>query len=796
MGLVDDLRESARALDGAANALAYSLRPATRLPNAQPAAVDTFREAEAFCITCRAVMDEAACILPLLDDAADCVGRAPGLVYGGGRVCNGFDSLVVVLLTLFQSATSAVLEVAGNQRRWLVSPMQAKACFEKMASHHGQLRALYGIVHLAAKIITHSDMSKTLFVDVHGKGAHPELEPARWRAAIKMDDFYGRYFGFHYAPEMRNVLRVVNIARGSVDRAHTDIDDTASPLVKNMTMLGWGWVYSNMVLMSNLGLPIDGVSQIGADTGNTRASVEAVRRYMNLVEEPLVAGVTGLASADIAINRVFQIPVPAQANLAGNRSPTESASDSSVPQAVQAILDCVTWPVQARLMSYKSRPLDLPSKAVPPQAESISPSPQAPASTYDVQSPAILVAVNSGKDGPGVVGVPAVKNVLAPAGFRDSLRMADDSADRGLSKSDQKGLSGQAMEPMSSSGQPTARPMSPRLQPYRGSEPAPAPTFANALADVADSSYLASTIKSELIKLQSNVSTFLGIEEATPASALVIHFHGGGFVSQSSSSHGVYLREWCADVPDAVVLSIDYRLAPESRFPVALNECVYAYHWALKNAERLGTRAERVVFAGDSAGGNLAIAAALKAIDAGMRRPDGICVAYPALYVKVAWSPSRLLSFFDPLLPLSIMELCLQSYLPLEGSVDGEDADENPYLSPVVASAEQLKSLPPVTMVCGSLDPLLDDAVLFAHRLRAVGRQDDVLRIFESMPHGFLNMIQVNMNARTAMFFMAFHIAKRLNVPLRKGSRAAATDFEEPNSIAVGLGRTEVLDDT
>lgn len=82
-----------------------------------------------------------------------------------------------------------------------------------------------------------------------------------------------------------------------------------------------------------------------------------------------------------------------------------------------------------------------------------------------------------------------------------------------------------------------------------------------------------------------------------PATGLLFHCHGGGFVAQSSKSHEIYLREWAVAL-NIPILSIDYSLAPEAPFPRALEEVFYAYCWALKNCKLLGTTAEKVIFAG------------------------------------------------------------------------------------------------------------------------------------------------------------------------------------------------------
>jgi hormone-sensitive lipase len=132
-------------------------------------------------------------------------------------------------------------------------------------------------------------------------------------------------------------------------------------------------------------------------------------------------------------------------------------------------------------------------------------------------------------------------------------------------------------------------------------------------------------------------------EQKFPKSkALLFHVHGGGFVSQSSKSHLVYLQEW-ADYLNVPIFSIDYSLAPESPYPRALNEIFYAYCWALKNCELLGSTCDRIVMAGDSAGANLCLATTLKCIDKKIRKPDGIFIAYCPVVVGFDPSPSRLL---------------------------------------------------------------------------------------------------------------------------------------------------------
>ncbi|XP_056254971.1 lipase, hormone-sensitive a [Seriola aureovittata] len=142
---------------------------------------------------------------------------------------------------------------------------------------------------------------------------------------------------------------------------------------------------------------------------------------------------------------------------------------------------------------------------------------------------------------------------------------------------------------------------------------------------------------------------------------LLIHFHGGGFVAQTSRSHENYIRSWSKEL-NVPVLSVDYSLSPEAPFPRALEECFYAYCWALNHCHLLGSTAERVCLAGDSAGGNLCITVSMKAMSSGIRVPDGIMAAYPATLLTTDASPSRLLTLIDPMLPLGVLAKCINAY--------------------------------------------------------------------------------------------------------------------------------------
>ncbi|KAK2497987.1 hypothetical protein MC885_001055 [Smutsia gigantea] len=192
-------------------------------------------------------------------------------------------------------------------------------------------------------------------------------------------------------------------------------------------------------------------------------------------------------------------------------------------------------------------------------------------------------------------------------------------------------------------------------------------------------------------------------QQAPRSRSLVVHIHGGGFVAQTSRSHEPYLKSWAQEL-GVPILSIDYSLAPEAPFPRALEECFYAYCWAVKHCAFLGphmppvraqcpwprarapvpgmtkppskpgSTGERICLAGDSAGGNLCFTVSLRAAAYGVRVPDGIMAAYPATMLQSTASPSRLLSLMDPLLPLSVLSKCVSAYA---GGETEDNSDSN-----------------------------------------------------------------------------------------------------------------------
>ena len=193
----------------------------------------------------------------------------------------------------------------------------------------------------------------------------------------------------------------------------------------------------------------------------------------------------------------------------------------------------------------------------------------------------------------------------------------------------------------------------------------------------------------------------------------------------------MYTRQW-ANNTGLPVFSIDYRLAPESPFPAALNDCWQVYYWLFLHAEEyLGIKAKRIYLAGESAGGNLIMGICSLAIEKGFYVPDLLLMAYPSLVItRRMFSPSLLLSIDDRMLPASFLALCIDSYDP-----DGY-GDEEFLLSPALTPDHVLSHFPPTRIHLAGNDPLRDES--YRLMLRMLRLQLDVhMCEFVHFPHAF-----------------------------------------------------------
>ena len=215
---------------------------------------------------------------------------------------------------------------------------------------------------------------------------------------------------------------------------------------------------------------------------------------------------------------------------------------------------------------------------------------------------------------------------------------------------------------------------------------------------------------------------------------LIIHIHGGGFISMSSNSHQIYTRIWTRDTKIPVI-SIDYRLSPEYAYPCALDDWWQVYLWIINwSAEQLNINPKTIILVGDSAGGNIAASLTTLAIQHKVKIPDMLILPYPAMTLsKESMVPSIFYSLTDPILNLNFLNMWFDWYLK-----EDHDAVNDNLISPIKTPEEILKQFPPIRMMVGTMDPLRDIAYLFLQKWVDVGVDVKLLE-FAHLPHGFLN---------------------------------------------------------
>lgn len=209
---------------------------------------------------------------------------------------------------------------------------------------------------------------------------------------------------------------------------------------------------------------------------------------------------------------------------------------------------------------------------------------------------------------------------------------------------------------------------------------------------------------------------------------LLVFLHGGGWVIGSPSTHARLCAE-LAQGTSVVVLSVDYRLAPENPAPASLDDCVAAIRWAAANAAEIGVDATRFAVGGDSAGANLSAAAALRLRDEGGPMPSFLLLIYGAFTGNLDL-PSVMENAEGKILTRRAMQWFYEHYMSGGASYD------DPYISPIKGD---LHGMPPARLIVGTLDPLLDDSKLFAAKLEEAGVRAR-LSIYQDMPHVFMQL--------------------------------------------------------
>lgn len=223
-------------------------------------------------------------------------------------------------------------------------------------------------------------------------------------------------------------------------------------------------------------------------------------------------------------------------------------------------------------------------------------------------------------------------------------------------------------------------------------------------------------------------------------SPALVFFHGGGWVIGDLDSHDVVCRQLAVEGA-LIVISIDYRLAPEHKFPAAAEDAVAATQWVAGNARELGIDASRLSIGGDSAGGNLTAVVALAARDAGGPALAGQVLIYPATDFAMTHG-----SHSEPetsvLLTHSVIRWFRDHYL--NSAADIHDWRASP------ARAQNLAGLPPAYVLTAGADPLRDEGDEYADRLRQAG-VPVTTKHYPGQFHGFFTMGKLLAKANVAV---------------------------------------------
>jgi acetyl esterase len=220
----------------------------------------------------------------------------------------------------------------------------------------------------------------------------------------------------------------------------------------------------------------------------------------------------------------------------------------------------------------------------------------------------------------------------------------------------------------------------------------------------------------------------------------LIFFHGGGWVIGDLDTHDVACRK-LADDGQLIVISVDYRRAPEHKFPAAVDDATAATAWIAGHAKELGIDAARLLVGGDSAGGNLAAVVALAARDGNGPAISGQVLIYPATDFAMTHASHR-----EPetslLLTHSVIRWFRDHYL--NGAADAHDWRASP------ARASTLSGLPPAYVLTAGADPLRDEGDEYARRLKDAGVAV-THRTFPGQFHGFFTMGKLLQQANVAV---------------------------------------------
>jgi acetyl esterase len=227
---------------------------------------------------------------------------------------------------------------------------------------------------------------------------------------------------------------------------------------------------------------------------------------------------------------------------------------------------------------------------------------------------------------------------------------------------------------------------------------------------------------------------------------VLVYFHGGGWVIATLDTYDASCRA-LTNMANCVVVSVDYRQAPENKWPAAHEDAYAATQWVMKNAREVQGDPRQVAVGGESAGGNLAAAVCLMAKDRRGMMPVHQMLVYPIADYRFD-TPSYQANAQAKPLNKAMMMWFFDKYLnrPADGN--------NKYVSPLRASQSDLRGLPPATVITAEIDPLMSEGKAYAEKLKSAG-VDVAYRNFDGVAHEFFGMGPVVDKAKESQQFAA-----------------------------------------
>ena len=208
----------------------------------------------------------------------------------------------------------------------------------------------------------------------------------------------------------------------------------------------------------------------------------------------------------------------------------------------------------------------------------------------------------------------------------------------------------------------------------------------------------------------------------------LLYFHGGGFSIGSLRTHDSLCKH-LVDLLGWRVFSVEYRLAPEYRFPIPLEDCDKAMDWLVENAESLDVDPQKITVGGDSAGANLSTCLCIKRLEESKQMPDRQYLLYPGVDSKGDYESIRTFTDRYFLLPKDLLQWFHDNYM-------SEKDHTNPYVAPMNYKTPEL--LPPAVVITAGFDPLRDEGLAYYEFLKKAGVKV-YYKEYEDLIHGFAN---------------------------------------------------------